>query len=143
MVSWFGVTLPMLADPSTYREKPLELWLGWVLEKTVGRHLKIYILTVPSLYIFANLMYIKEHEQLYKVHGEVHSYNTRQRNMLTTTYHRLKRCQDGPGYISAKLFNALPIEIRNLECSMFKSSIKTFLTINCFYSLDGYFNYKF
>ncbi|VEN36462.1 unnamed protein product [Callosobruchus maculatus] len=101
------------------------------------------ILTLPSHYIFANLMYIKEHEQLYKVHGEVHSYDTRQRNMLTTTYHRLKRCQDGPGYLSAKLFNALPIEIRNLEYSKFKSAVKTFLTINCFYSLDEYFNYKF
>nr|CAI5839713.1 unnamed protein product [Callosobruchus analis] len=101
------------------------------------------ILTLPSHYIFANLMYIKEHEQLYNVCGEVHSYNTRQRNMLTTIYHRLKMCQDGLGYLSAKLFNALPIEIRNQECSMFKSSIKTFLTIKCFYSLGEYCNYKF
>lgn len=76
------------------------------------RHLGI--LTVPSVYIFENLIYIKSNLNNFSKHTNIHTYETRNRNAVVPIYWRLDRCQDGPGYWSIKFFNLLPESIQNL-----------------------------
>ena len=98
------------------------------------------ILTFPSVYILETLLYIKNNEDRYLTHCELHDYNTRNKNNLAVVYRRLKRCQNGPGFMGIKLYNRLPIEIKLLPSIKFKNKVKMFLVKKAFYSLDEFFN---
>lgn len=101
------------------------------------------VLTVPCLYLFACLVYVRENLDLFPAHREMHTYGTRARDDLVPAYRRLQRCRDGPGYLAVKYFNALPIRIRELPLCVFKVRIKKFLTSQAFYSPEDYFNSNF
>lgn len=104
---------------------------------------KYNILTLPSQFILENLLYVINNKDLFRLHGDVHNYGTRQRNMMVTAYHRLKRCQDGPRYLSIRLFNALPHRLQCLEGDNFKKSVRRILISKCFYSVNELFTCQF
>ena len=99
------------------------------------------ILTMPSLYILENLLYIKANMHLFSAHEDIHAYQTRNKSNLVSAYWRLKKCQDGPGYWAVKFFNVLPTDIKDLPYLKYKEKIKQILTCNAFYSNEEYFNY--
>ena len=101
------------------------------------------ILTFPSHYILENLMYVKMNEDMYRVHREVHSYGTRQRDMLVPAYCRLKRCQNGPGYLAIKFYNKLPSTIKSLPVYAFKAAVRKILLDNAFYSNEEFLIHSF
>ena len=68
------------------------------------------ILTLPSLYILENLLYVKGNAHLFSAHRDVHAYPTRNKDNLMPIYWLLKRCQNGPGYWAVKFFNVLPMK---------------------------------
>lgn len=98
------------------------------------------ILTLPSQYILDNLIHIKTNESSYRVHGEVHGYETRQRDMLIPAYHRLGRCRNGPGSLAINFFNVLPHSLKSLPIKSFKIEIKKILLENAFYDTAEYLN---
>lgn len=98
------------------------------------------ILTLPCEYILQNLVYVRNHYDLFMCNGDFHSHDTRNKNNLRPIYHRLQRCQGGPGYHAVKLFNRLPEHVIQLNKSQFKNKIKDFLVIKAFYSLDEFYN---
>jgi len=51
--------------------------------------------------------------------------------------------QRGVYFFGVKLFNHLPIKIKNVskETKLFKRASKIFLILNSFYSMEEYFNY--
>nr|CAI5830341.1 unnamed protein product [Callosobruchus analis] len=100
------------------------------------------ILTVPALYIWQNLLFIKKANN-FQSHADVHNYNTRKRANLVPSYCRLRRCQDGPNYWAIKLFNTLPNSIRELPYHQFYSRTKETLTNNAFYSIEEFLCFNF
>lgn len=76
-------------------------------------------------------------------HAEVHEHDTRYKKNLVPAYCRLRKCQDGPGYLAIKFFNVLPLSIRNLPETSFKNRIKQILIREAFYTFDEFINYKF
>lgn len=104
---------------------------------------QLQIMTFPSLCIFENLLHIKKYEDSYETHNETHSHNTRNKNKIVPIYWRLRRCQDGPGYWSIKLFNILPESVRTMPIRDFRNNIRHMLINNAFYSTPEYLNYKF
>lgn len=104
---------------------------------------ELAILTLPSQYILDCLMYIKNNQNDYRVHGEVHSHSTRHKNNLVPAYCRVGRCQDGPRYWGIKFFNHLPIALRELPENAFRDRVKQILICNVFYSSKEFLNYKF
>ena len=100
------------------------------------------ILTLTSVYILQNLLYIRKNLTLYDTHEDVHKYCTRNRTDIVPLHCRLRRCQDGPGYWGIKFFNVLPAEVRILPFNSFKLKIRNILTLNSFYSIDEFLTFS-
>ena len=94
------------------------------------------ILTVPSLYIFASLLYIINNLPLYSTGA--HEYETRYRNNLVPEYHRLYRSRQATNHYGLKFFNVLPRGVRELPVAQFTGVIKGFLLRGAFYSVEEY-----
>lgn len=99
------------------------------------------VLTLPSLYILENLLYVVKNIHLFSTHEDVHTYQTRNKCNLVPAYWRIRRCQNGPGYWAVKYFNVLPSKIKTLPVEKFKQIVKQILILNVFYSHEEYFNY--
>lgn len=101
---------------------------------------KLEILTLPSVYILENLLYIKKNCEIYETYQNVHNHDTRGKENLVVKYCRLKRGQNGPNYWAIKFFNKLPISIRNLPLNIFKHRMKLFLIKKAFYNFNEFLN---
>lgn len=101
------------------------------------------IMTVPCLFIFHCLMYVKAHIDEYRTNDEIHDHNTRQKDHLCTDFHRINRVKCGVTYYGPKLFNKLPPTVKMLSLKPFKLCLKNFLLKECFYSLEEYFSHDF
>lgn len=102
---------------------------------------KFQILTLPCLYIFCNIIYIKENPELLTTNGNYHSHDTRRRNDPCLQKHNMEAFKNNPTYAGAKLFNALPRSIKAKEGSAFKSGLKQYLLEKCYYDVKEF--YKF
>lgn len=99
------------------------------------------ILTLPSIYILACLMRIKDNEANYAQNCYYHDYHTRTRNNFVLNYSRTARSRDGRNHYGLKFFNALPNNIKYLE--PFKHKIQSYLKLKAFYNLDEFLNNNF
>lgn len=79
---------------------------------------------------------------IHKTNSAYHDYNTRAKHDLHVDKKNLSLVQKGVQYSSTKIFNALPLDIKNLKSntSQFKTKLKDYLVENSFYSLDEFFN---
>ena len=105
-----------------------------------GAFRSLGILTFPSIYIFENLLHIKHNEDQYRAHSDLHEYDTRNKANLAIIYRRLKRCQNGPGFLGVSLFNKLPSHIKALSVKNFKCKVRDFLAEQAFYSVQEFLN---
>ena len=99
------------------------------------------ILTMPSIYIFQSLVYIKNNLPRFEKNSDNHDHNTRSGLDLRVPYCRLERSQRGPNYNAVKFYNRVPTTVRLLPINSFKSRIGKFITINAFYTYQEYLNY--
>ncbi|KAK9501212.1 hypothetical protein O3M35_011970 [Rhynocoris fuscipes] len=95
------------------------------------------IMTLSSLYIYKNLMYLKEKENIV-TRGEQYTYNTRSKDNVYLPFTRLVKSNSNPNTMSVKLFNKLPLKIKQLKSSEFKKTINNFLMKNSFYNINEY-----
>lgn len=98
------------------------------------------ILTVPCLYIYEAILFVKENNSLFDIHKKQHTHNTRNKNDLNTTTPNFTFVQKNVPYSIIKIYNKLPETIRNLSLKEFKSKLKIFLTKKAYYTMDEYFN---
>lgn len=96
------------------------------------------IMTVPSLYILSNLIYVRENIVNFSSISSYHNYNTRNNQNLVAPYSRLSKFQRSHKYQQYKLFNKLPTHIRTLPNRSFKNKIVKFLKSNAFYRVTEY-----
>lgn len=109
--------------------------------KPLFRNLKI--LTIPSAYILASLLYIHNNQEQFTVNSDFHSYNTRRGNDLTIPYHRVNKSQHSTNHLGIKLYNKLPNEIRMYTETKFKKIIKDILIKHAFYNVEEYMDTNF
>jgi len=90
---------------------------------------------VPSTLVIDN----RDH---FKVNSEIHHINTRNKSNLHLPITNLSVYQKGAYYSGIKVFNSLPTHIKELynNRNHFKRTLKDFLYIHSFYSLNEYFN---
>jgi hypothetical protein len=95
---------------------------------------KLGILTLCSQYI---LMFVVKYKVIFTINTELHKINTRQKLDFSVPLVRLTRVQEGVYYSGITLFNALPLNIKQVthDTNQFKHKLKTFLTENSFYSV--------
>lgn len=95
------------------------------------------ILTMPCEYIYKTLVYMKTNIVQFQPLG-CSSYNTRNKLTLEVTKHNLRATEFNPNYMGIKLFNKLPMNIRQLETKQFKKEVKKMLISKSYYSINEY-----
>lgn len=92
---------------------------------------KLNLFTIPSYFIYHCLLYVYENKKV--TNSNFHLYNTRLKNDLSITYHRLNRTQQSINHICLKLYNKLPNNMKLLCLNAFKRVIKHILLQETFY----------
>jgi hypothetical protein len=87
-------------------------------------------------------MFIVQHKDLFITSIENHNLETRQSNNLYISRGNLTIYQKGAYYLGIKIFNKLPLNIKNVNGNIvkFKIALKKFLYTNSFYTLEEYFD---
>jgi hypothetical protein len=105
---------------------------------------KLKILPLQSEYIYLLLLFVINNRQHFKTNSDTHNINTRNNLDLHYPQSHLSVYQKGALYAGIKVFNRLPVPIKQLshDTKQFKMALKSFLYLYSFYSLDEYFNYN-
>lgn len=101
------------------------------------------ILTLASIQILESASFVKKHESLFKRNEDNHIYNTRNKTTIVSEKHTTSFYEKNPYHQCAKIYNHLPKSIKILDLNQFKSSLKTFLMENNYYSLSEFFTQHF
>lgn len=96
------------------------------------------ILTVPSLYVYNSVVYVRENITAFKQRSEIHNYGTRAHNSLEIPYHRLNATQQSINYQAVKLYNKLPLLYKTMPLNKFKHEVKIYLQSQAYYSIDEF-----
>lgn len=102
--------------------------------------IELGVLTFFSLYVFYSLTYVHSHIDDFETNAKTHSYNTRTKNSLRVQQYNYSSSQKNWFYLSTKMFNEVPIEIKLLPCIKFKNKVKDILIKECLYDLNDFFN---
>ena len=121
------------------QRKAVRILLSLNYREDVKNHfVGLGFLTVPSLYIFHCLLYVKKNIHKYVNIFNIHTHNTRNNNNLFIEYLRLKKSRHATDYYGPLFYNKLPLQIRSLPLNLFKIKVKKFLISKAFYSLDEF-----
>lgn len=106
---------------------------------------KLNLLTVPSLYIFNSVIFVKSNpEHFVQARDGCALYGLRTNHNISIPHHRLSLVANGPTVMGIKLFNKLPSNIKNLvKLTDFKAAVRNLLIRSSFYSVTEYFNSNF
>ena len=103
---------------------------------------QLKILTMASVYILEVAKYIYSNKINFNSNSSVHSHDTRNKNKFRLPKYSLTLSQNYITYIGLKIFNILPSEIKNKQSiKQFEFTLKKFLLLHSFYSLDEFFNF--
>jgi len=104
---------------------------------------KFNILPLHSQYVLSLLLFVVKNIEEFTSNSEVHSINTCHKSDLYPPSIKLTKYQKGVYYSGIKIFNHLPQNINNLSWNVkkFKLTLKRFLLMGSFYTLDEYFGW--
>lgn len=111
----------------------------------LGEHCKplfvsLGVLTLSSMYVLDCLLYVKKNiSNLYTL-SSIHNRNTRNNLNIYQKKCKYSLTQKIFDYMSKKIYNSVPLNIRNLPISTFKRVVRTKLLSNPLYNVDGYFS---
>jgi hypothetical protein len=97
--------------------------------------IKLGVLTVINQYIFLILMSIKKVLPALTCRGNMHTYDTRGRNLIDVPRCRLEKTRSAHVVCGMNLFNLLPQPVATLPIKLFKSKLHDWLVARPFYSL--------
>jgi len=104
---------------------------------------KLNILPLYSQYILSVLLFVVNNIDEFTMNSNVHSIRTWHRSDLYPPLTRLTKYKKGIYYSGIKIFNYLPQNIKNLfrNVKKFKLTLKRFLSVGSFYTLEEYFDW--
>jgi hypothetical protein len=88
---------------------------------------KLQILPLTSQYMLSLLMFVVQNKKNFLTNNENHNLDTRQRNNLYLPQANLTIYQKGAYYSGIKIFNNLPLEIKNVAGNKKKCFEKMFI----------------
>lgn len=100
---------------------------------------KLHILTSTSVYIFEILKYVKHNMDQYKIRGANSNRRARNGICLESVTYRLNLSKKQPQVIGPKLFNKLPLCVRQIECvNSFLQNVKLLLLDKTIYNVSEF-----
>lgn len=123
-----------------WQKKALRIIAGISSQKSCTEFfVKYNILTVPCIFIFSNLVYVKENINTFQLRSSVHGHNTRFSGNIDTPYVRLSKYTSSHKYLQISMYNKLPLCVKDLEINCFKNHLSKLLTEKAFYSVEEFF----
>lgn len=101
------------------------------------------IMTLPSIFIYQLLLYVRGNMENFRSLGLHHNYNTRSASLLEIPQHRLTLFEKSPDYLAIKVYNKLPPKYLTLSINRFKATIRELFIEKCYYSLVEYLDDAF
>lgn len=100
------------------------------------------ILTLPSLYIYQCISYVKKNYNEFYCEPK-YEYNTRNKRMLRPPTSRIQLVENGPLCQCMILYNKLPEYLKHItDYKIFRKESKKFLIENCFYDVREYTDFQ-
>jgi hypothetical protein len=95
---------------------------------------KLKVLPLQSQYIYLLLVFVINNRQHFKINSEIHNINTRKILDLHYPQSHLWVYQKGAQYTRIKVFNRLPVSIKQLshDRKQFKTALNGFLCLHSF-----------
>lgn len=104
-------------------------------------YIKYRILTLISLYIYESIIFVSENKSLFTDCERGHSYSTRNKNnLLSIQRPNFNYVQKSAHHSVIKMFNKVPVHIRELPLQKLKLKLKTHLLATPYYTLNEFFN---
>jgi hypothetical protein len=104
---------------------------------------KLKLLPLQSQYIYLLLSFVIN-RQHFKMNSDIHNINTKNNLDLHYPQSHLSVYQKGAHYTRIKVFNRLPVPIKQLsnDTKQFKMALNSFLYLLSIYSMDEYFKHN-
>lgn len=100
------------------------------------------IMPLPCIYIYELILYVKTNLKDFKTNDSIHNHNTRTSNKLSIPTHHTSLFQKGAHYNGIKLFNKLPLYLKNIHSvEKFKKTLKEILLQICCYNVEEYYEF--
>lgn len=103
------------------------------------RFKELGIMTMTGEFIFQNLVYVRENVSKIKAKSDIHNVNTRNKDRLVVPKTRLAKVLKSYYCTAVKLYNKIPLDIKNMSDSNFKSCIRNQLIDKTYYKIDEAF----
>jgi len=89
-------------------------------------------------------MFVVKNKDFFKKNSDSHSFNTRFNYDLHVPVANLAVFQKGVRYSGIKIYNHLPLTLKQLspDIPKFKVALKRFILTNSFYTLEEYYRWK-
>lgn len=101
------------------------------------------ILTVASLFIYEASLFVKNNLEIFQLNNNVHNHNTRFANNIHINNFRLSFYKKSALYTCSTIYNRLPEHIKSTNTlAKFKKELRSFLCINCFYSVRDFLDFN-
>lgn len=104
---------------------------------------KIKILPLPCLYIFEICVFVKNHADLFKINSQVYNARGKQKNKLYVPSQRLQLYSNNSYCMAIRIYNHLPVHLKELTLKRFKNSLFKLLLEKTYYSVKEYLSDKF
>jgi len=105
---------------------------------------KLQIMPMACQYIFSLIIFLVHNRENFVTNSTIHSINTRQKNDFHTPSASLSCYQKGVRYMAVKIFNSLPIDIKNetQNIKLFRTKLKKYLISHAFYSVGEFMTFN-
>lgn len=154
---YYGLVQSTLQYGLIFWGSSVHLNKAFIVQKKILRHMTgvhpltsckplfkdLQILTLPCLYIFQLIMYIRTNKNSFTKNNEVHLYNTRTCQMIHQPFARLSISQSDPTYVGIKCYNKISFFENTDNINTCKKKLNKFLLEHAFYSVDEFLNHQF
>ena len=100
------------------------------------------ILTLPSMYVLTCLLYVRKNLNEFTTNDTIHDHLTRNKSDLRINKCKFSATKNSFHINSLKLYNSIPLTIRNLPFLAFRRRVKNTLLNNPLYSVDEFYQLK-
>ena len=85
-------------------------------------------------------VFVKRHSRLFRTNADIHNVPLRNRDKLYLPMSRTALFHKSLMYMSIKIFNKLPDDIKTLPLETFKKKLKSVLIKKCYYEVSNFWN---
>lgn len=108
-------------------------------ESCVNSFKKLKLLTIPAIYAYFSVLYLKKNNCGSKFR-EIHTHDTRNKDNYAFDMFRGEFAKKSPNYTAKKIYNHLPLEIKNIQnYNKFKTILRSYLIEKCPYEVKELF----